>query len=81
MPFHYSNFFGSRNIDFFVNHMLSFKCLVKTMSYVKVDCSHLNADAKRLITYFICVIILEIEKGSWKFLHTSKSLMDEIPEI
>jgi hypothetical protein len=27
------------------------------------------------------VIILEIQKGSWKLLQTSKSLMDEIPEI
>jgi len=33
---------------FFVNHVLRFKFLAKRMSYVKVDCSHLNPDAKRL---------------------------------
>jgi hypothetical protein len=34
---------------FFVNHVLKFKCLAKRMSYVKVDCSHLNPDAKSLL--------------------------------
>jgi len=28
--------------------VLKFKCLAKRMSYVKVDCSHLNPNAKRL---------------------------------
>jgi len=30
--------------------VLKFKCLAKRMSYAKVDCSHLNANAKRLNT-------------------------------
>jgi len=29
-------------IKFFVNHVQKFKCQAKIMSYVKVDCSHLN---------------------------------------
>jgi len=40
----------------------------------------LHHTSKFLITYFIYVI-LEIQKGSWKLLQTSKSLTDEIPEI
>jgi len=36
-------------LTFFVNHVLKFKFLMKRMSYAKVDCSHLNPDAKRLI--------------------------------
>jgi hypothetical protein len=34
---------------FFVNRMLKFKSLAKRMSYAKVDGSHLNTDAKRVI--------------------------------
>ena len=33
---------------FFVNLVLKFKSPVKRMSYAKVDCSHLNTNAKRL---------------------------------
>jgi hypothetical protein len=38
---------------FFVNHVLKFKCPAKRMPYVKVDGSHLNPDAKRLIKILI----------------------------
>jgi len=31
--------------------VLKFKFLAKRMSYAKVDCSHLNPDAKRLIPH------------------------------
>jgi hypothetical protein len=38
------------------------------MSYVKVDCSHLNPVAKRLITY-VNFKVLYIRRGGWCYFH------------
>jgi len=47
---------------FFVNHVLKFKFLAKRMSYAKVDCSHLNPDAKRLICYIVRAVFFKVKK-------------------
>jgi hypothetical protein len=44
---HYLILFGSHNINAFENNVLKLKCLAKRMLYMKVDCCHLNPDAKR----------------------------------
>jgi len=41
-------------LKFLVNHVLKFKFLVKRMPHAKVDCSHFNPSAKRLINTMGC---------------------------
>ena len=52
---HYLILFGSCNINFFVNHGLKFKFLVKRMLYAKVDCCQLNPDVKNLSWELACL--------------------------
>ena len=53
--FHYVVLFELYNINvFFVNHVQKFKWLVKRLSYVKVDCCHLNGCQR--INYFMLML-------------------------